>query len=70
MQLGFEVDIEEVEYLRHGGKGYLARVFKPHGMGPFPYANRGQCKVVTQPCASLLLQESLGLDAGLFEDGT
>ncbi|MFM9885029.1 MAG: alpha/beta hydrolase [Burkholderiales bacterium] len=36
MQPKFEVDIEEVEYLRHGGKGYLARVFKPRGKGPFP----------------------------------
>ncbi|MFN0304304.1 MAG: alpha/beta hydrolase [Burkholderiales bacterium] len=36
MPTRFEVDIEEVEYLRHGGKGYLARVFKPRGKGPFP----------------------------------
>ncbi|MFM9967834.1 MAG: alpha/beta hydrolase [Burkholderiales bacterium] len=32
----FEVDIEEVEYLRHGEKVLLARVFKPRGKGPFP----------------------------------
>lgn len=32
----YEVDIEEVEYLNHGGKPFLARVFKPRGKGPFP----------------------------------
>jgi hypothetical protein len=32
----FDVDIEEVEYLRHGGKPYLARIMKPRGKGPFP----------------------------------
>ena len=32
----YEVDIEEVEYLRHGDKSLLARVFKPRGKGPFP----------------------------------
>ncbi len=32
----YEVDIEEVEYLRHGEKPYLARVFRPRGAGPFP----------------------------------
>ena len=29
-------DVEDVEYLRHGDKPLLARVFKPHGPGPFP----------------------------------
>jgi acetyl esterase len=29
-------DTEDVEYLRHGGKPLLARVFKPRGTGPFP----------------------------------
>jgi acetyl esterase/lipase len=29
-------DVDEVEYLRHGGKPLLARVFKPKGEGPFP----------------------------------
>ena len=29
-------DVEDVEYLRHGDKPLLARVFKPHGDGPFP----------------------------------
>lgn len=32
----YEIDIEEVEYLRHGDKPFLARVFKPRGQGPFP----------------------------------
>lgn len=32
----YEIDIEEVEYLRHGDKPYLARIFKPRGKGPFP----------------------------------
>lgn len=32
----YEVDIEEIEYLRHGEKPLMARVFKPRGKGPFP----------------------------------
>jgi acetyl esterase len=31
-----DVDIEDVEYLRHGDKPLLARLFKPRGSGPFP----------------------------------
>jgi len=31
-----EIDIEDIEYLRHGNKPLLARVFKPRGAGPFP----------------------------------
>ena len=31
-----EFDVEDVEYLRHGDKPLLARVFKPRGTGPFP----------------------------------
>jgi acetyl esterase len=31
-----EFDLEDVEYLRHGDKPLLARVFKPKGEGPFP----------------------------------
>jgi len=30
------IDVEDVEYLRHGGKPLLARLFKPRGVGPFP----------------------------------
>ena len=29
-------DVEDVEYLRHGDKPLLARVFRPRGQGPFP----------------------------------
>ena len=32
----YEVKIEDVEYLRHGDKPFLARLFKPQGSGPFP----------------------------------
>lgn len=32
----YAVDIEEVEYLRHGAKPFFARVFRPRGEGPFP----------------------------------
>ena len=30
------IDVEDVEYLRHGDKPLLARLFKPRGVGPFP----------------------------------
>ncbi len=29
-------DVADVEYLRHADKPLLARVYKPHGQGPFP----------------------------------
>ena len=32
----FEIDVEDVEYLRHGDAALLARLFKPRGQGPFP----------------------------------
>ena len=32
----YEVDIEDVEYLRHGDTPLLARLFRPKGSGPFP----------------------------------
>ena len=32
----YEVKIEDVAYLRHGDKPFLARLFKPRGSGPFP----------------------------------
>ena len=32
----YEVQIEDVEYLRHGDKPFLACLFKPQGSGPFP----------------------------------
>jgi acetyl esterase len=31
-----DFDVDDIEYLRHGGKPLLARVFKPRGEGPFP----------------------------------
>ncbi|HKM99519.1 MAG TPA: alpha/beta hydrolase [Candidatus Binataceae bacterium] len=31
-----EIDVEDVEYLRHGDTALLARLFKPRGQGPFP----------------------------------
>jgi len=32
----YEVEVEDVEYLRHGDTPLLARLFKPRGAGPFP----------------------------------
>ncbi len=32
----YEVDIADVEYIRHGEAPLLARLFKPQGSGPFP----------------------------------
>ena len=32
----YEVKIEDLEYLRHGDKPFLARLFRPQGSGPFP----------------------------------
>jgi acetyl esterase len=31
-----EIEVEDVEYLRHGDAPLLARLFKPRGQGPFP----------------------------------
>lgn len=35
-QTTYDVDITDVEYLRHGGTPLLARLFRPRGSGPFP----------------------------------
>src|SRR6267378_3506210 len=35
-QTTYDVDIADVEYLRHGDQPLLARLFKPRGSGPFP----------------------------------
>ena len=32
----YEVDVEDVEYVRHADGPMLARVFRPRGKGPFP----------------------------------
>jgi acetyl esterase/lipase len=32
----YEIDVEDVEYLRHGDAALPARLFKPRGPGPFP----------------------------------
>jgi acetyl esterase/lipase len=32
----YEIDVRDVEYLRHGDKPLLARVYQPRGTGPFP----------------------------------
>jgi len=32
----FEYTTEDVEYLRHGDRRFMARLYKPHGAGPFP----------------------------------
>jgi acetyl esterase/lipase len=32
----YDVDVADLEYLRHGDKPLLARLFKPQGNGPFP----------------------------------
>lgn len=32
----YDIDVEDVEYIRHGDAPLLARLFKPRGAGPFP----------------------------------
>src|SRR5215471_14613929 len=32
----YDIDVADVEYLRHEGTPLLARLFKPRGNGPFP----------------------------------
>ena len=34
--MSHEFTVEEVEYIRHDGKGYVANVYRPKGTGPFP----------------------------------
>jgi acetyl esterase/lipase len=36
VQSPYEIDIEDVQYLRHGSGALLARVYKPRGNGSFP----------------------------------
>ena len=35
-RIRYEIDVTDVEYIKHGDKPYLARVYKPKGQGPFP----------------------------------
>ena len=35
-QATYEIDVQDVEYLRHGETPLLARLFIPRGSGPFP----------------------------------
>src|SRR5262245_64153538 len=35
-QTAYDIDVADVEYLRHGDQPLLARLFKPRGNGPFP----------------------------------
>jgi acetyl esterase/lipase len=34
--MSYEIRVEDVEYLRHGGTPLLARLYRPQGPGPFP----------------------------------
>jgi len=34
--MSYQVKVEDVEYLRHGGTPYLATLYRPQGPGPFP----------------------------------
>ena len=35
-QAAYAIDIEDIEYLRHGDKPLLARLYRPQAPGPFP----------------------------------
>lgn len=34
--MSYEVKVEDIEYIRHGGTPVLARLYRPQGSGPFP----------------------------------
>lgn len=34
--MNYDVRVEDIEYLRHGGTPLLARLYRPQGAGPFP----------------------------------
>jgi acetyl esterase len=36
VQARYDIEVSDVEYLRHGNKPLLARLYKPRGKGPFP----------------------------------
>lgn len=35
-RVSYDIDVSDVEYVKHNGKPYLARLYKPKGKGPFP----------------------------------
>ena len=35
-QSTYDIDVQDVEYLRHGETPLLARLFRPRDSGPFP----------------------------------
>ena len=34
--MSYEIKVEDVEYIRHGGTPFLMRLYRPQGAGPFP----------------------------------
>jgi acetyl esterase/lipase len=34
--MSYEIEVEDVEYLRHGPQSLLVRLYRPQGAGPFP----------------------------------
>src|SRR5258705_12151930 len=34
--MGYDVKVEDIEYIRHGDTPMLARLYRPQGTGPFP----------------------------------
>ena len=53
-QTTYDIDVADVEYLRHGDKPLLATVFKPRGSGPFPIMvelHGGAIRVESAPAA-------------------
>jgi len=34
--MSYDIEVEDVEYIRHAGVPQLARLYRPHGTGPFP----------------------------------
>ena len=34
--MSYDIEVEDIEYIRHGGAPLLARLYRPKGAGPFP----------------------------------
>lgn len=34
--MNYDIEVEDIEYIRHGGTPLLARLYRPQGPGPFP----------------------------------